>query len=269
VQTADHDGVAVAYEERGRDPGDAETVVLCEGLGYGRWMWNRQADALSDRYHVVLWDNRGTGESAVPEGPYTIAQLAGDLEAVLADAGVGTAHVVGASMGGMVAQRYALDHDRAASLTLLCASPGGPDAAPTPEATLERMFSVPDDADEREAIRHRMAPAVGEGFIEANEALVERIVGWRLESDAPPRARRAQAAAVEAFDAGGDLDRIDVPTLVAHGTADRVLPVENGELLAAGIDGAESAFYEGGSHLFFFEDADRVNDRILAFLADV
>jgi len=269
MPTADHDGVAVAYERRGRDPADAETVVLCEGLGYGRWMWNWQADALADDYHILLWDNRGTGESSVPEGPYTVEAMAGDLEAVLADAGVETAHVVGASMGGMVAQRYALEHDRAASLTLLCTSPGGPDATPTPDATLERMFSVPDDADEREAIRYRMAPAVSEGFMSANEALVERIVDWRLASDAPPRARRAQGAAVEAFDASDELGGLGLPTLVAHGTADRVLPVGNGELLAELIDGAETAFVEGGSHLFLVESAERVNGRIRGFLADV
>ncbi|MXR40408.1 alpha/beta fold hydrolase [Halobaculum sp. WSA2] len=269
MQTADHDGVAIAYEERGRDPAEAETVVLCEGLGYGRWMWNWQADALAESYHVVLWDNRGTGESGVPEGPYTIGQLAGDLEAVLVDAGVDAAHVVGASMGGMVAQRYALTYDRARSLALLCTSPGGPDAIPTPESTLERMFSVPDDADEREAIRYKMAPAVSDGFFEDNPDLVERIVDWRLESDAPPSAREAQGAAVEAFDASDELGAVSVPTLVAHGTDDRVLPVGNGELLAEAIPDAEAEFVEGGSHLFFIEESERVNDRLTAFLDDV
>lgn len=269
MHTADHDGVSIAYEERGRDPTTAETVVCCEGLGYGRWMWNWQADHLAESYHVVLWDNRGTGDSDVPEGPYTIEQMAGDLEAVLADIDVDSAHVVGASMGGMVAQRYALTYDRADSLTLLCTSPGGPDAVPTPESTLDRMFSVPDDADEREAIRYKMEPAVSDGFIEENADLVERIVDWRLDSDAPPAARQAQAAAVQAFDASDELDGIGVPTLVAHGTSDRVLPVENGELIAESIPDAEAEFVDGGAHLFFIEEADRVNDRISEFLADV
>lgn len=269
MQTADHDGVAIAYEERGLDPAEAETVVLCEGLGYGRWMWNWQADALAESYHVVLWDNRGTGESDVPEGPYTIDQLAGDLEAVLDDADVEEAHVVGASMGGMVAQRYAIAEDRARSLALLCTSPGGPDAVPTPESTLARMFSVPDDADEREAIRYKMAPAVSDGFIEENPELVERIVDWRLDSDAPPSARESQAAAVQAFDASDELDGVDVPTLVSHGTDDQVLPVENGELLAEAISGADAEFVEGGSHLFFIEESGRVNDLLVEFLDDV
>lgn len=269
VHTADNDGVTIAYEERGRDPTTAETVVCCEGLGYGRWMWNWQAEALAESSHVVVWDNRGTGDSDAPEGPYTIEQMAGDLEAVLDDVGITSAHVVGASMGGMVAQRYALAYDRAASLTLLCTSPGGPEAVPTPEATLERMFSVPDDADEREAIRYKMRPAVSDGFMEQHEELVEQIVDWRLDSDAPPAARQAQAAAVEAFDASDELDGIEVPVLVLHGTDDRVLPVGNGEILAERIPRADAEFVDGGSHLFFIEDAARVTDRIEEFLADV
>lgn len=266
---ADHDGVAIAYEQRGREASNAETVVLCEGLGYGRWMWDRQAEALTDDYHVLLWDNRGTGSSDRPDGPYTIEAMAGDLEAVLTAAGVNAAHVIGASMGGMVAQRYALEYDRAMSLTLLCTSPGGPDAVATPEETLERMFSVPDDADEREAIRYKMAPALSDGFADANPELIETIVDERLRTDASPSARQWQAAAVEAFDVSDELNELDVPTLVAHGTGDRVLPVENGRILADGIEHAREAFVDDGSHLFFIEQADHVNNVLQAFLTDV
>jgi len=268
VQTVTRDGVEIAYEERGQPSADAESVVLVEGLGYGRWMWRWQAEALTDDYHLLLPDNRGTGDSDAPKGPYTIGQMAADLEAVLADAGVESAHVVGASMGGMIAQRYVVDYDRAASVALLCTSPGGDEAVPTPDATMARMFSVPDDADEREAIRHKMAPALSAGFPEREPETVERIVDWRLDSDAPPAAREAQAGAVAAFDASDELDEIDVPTLILHGTGDRVLPVENGELLADALPDAQVTFHEDGPHLFFIEEADRVNDQLRGFLDD-
>ncbi|MDZ7745917.1 MAG: alpha/beta hydrolase [Halobacteriales archaeon] len=126
----DHSGVEIAYEVRGQE--NAPTVILCEGLGYGRWMWQWQVEALTDEYRVVLWDNRGTGESAVPDAPYSIAEMADDLEAVLDVTETAAAHIVGASMGGMVALQYAVEYDRAASLTLMCTSPGGEDAVPTP-----------------------------------------------------------------------------------------------------------------------------------------
>ncbi|WP_435179913.1 alpha/beta fold hydrolase [Halorussus sp. AFM4] len=297
---ADNDGVSLYYEvtdpvEDG-DPSDdtadvsdadasgAETVALVEGLGYGRWMWRWQRDGLAggqgspsgatrshddEGYRVVVWDNRGTGDSDAPEGPYTIAEMASDLEAVLDAVGAERAHVVGASMGGMIAQQYALDYDRAESLGLLCTGPGGDDAVPTPEETRARMFDAPEGADEREAVRYKMKPAMTDEFWDANQDLVEEIVDWRLAGDASDAARDAQAAAVAGFDASDRLGEIDVPALVAHGTDDRVLPVGNADLLYEGLPNAQLAVFEGGSHLFFIERADVVNDRLAEFLAHV
>ena len=267
MQTAHNDGVALAYERDG--PADAETVVFVEGIGYGRWMWRWQRRAVAESYDTIVWDNRGTGDSSVPEGPYTMAGMASDLAAVLDDAGVETAHVVGASMGGMIALQFALDDDRAESLTLMCTSPGGPDAVPIPEATREHMYDVPDGLDEREERRYKMAPAMTDAFAEANPDLVERIVDWRLDSDASDQARLWQGAAVEAFDVGDRLDGIRVPALVVHGTADRVVPVENGRLLADGLPAAELVTLAGAPHLLFVERHETVTDRLLEFLDDV
>jgi pimeloyl-ACP methyl ester carboxylesterase len=263
METVSRDGVRLAYERDGR--ADAETVVLVEGLGYGRWMWNWQREALAEEYDLLLPDNRGTGDSDAPEGPYTVPELAADLDAVLEDAGVDSAHVVGASMGGMVAQQYALDFEKAESLALLCTSMGGEDAVPTPPETQERMFSVPEDADEREAIRYKMAPAMTDRLA-GDEELLERIIDWRLASDAPARAREAQGAAVAAFDASDRLAEIEVPVLLAHGTEDRVLPVENSELLHERLPDSRLELVEGGPHLFFVEDAETVTDHLLSFL---
>ncbi|GGN88786.1 alpha/beta fold hydrolase [Haloarcula pellucida] len=261
-----NDGVRLAYERAG--PVDAETVVFVEGLGYGRWMWRWTRRAVDD-YETILWDNRGTGASSEPAGPYTVEQMAGDLSAVLDDADVDAAHVVGASMGGMIAQQFALDDDRAESLTLMCTSPGGPEAVPVPEETQARMYEVPEGYDEREAIRHKMAPALTDAFADENPDLIERIVDWRLDSDASDRARELQGAAVAEFDVSDRLDEIRLPALVLHGTADRVVPLENGELLAEGLPDAEFHRLEGAPHLLFVERAEDVNDYLTEFLEDV
>jgi len=265
METVSRDGVTLAYERDG--PTDAETVVLVEGLGYGRWMWNWQRDALAEDYDVLLPDNRGTGDSDAPEGPYAIAEMAADLDAVLEDAGVDSAHVVGASMGGMVAQQYALDFEKAESLALLCTSPGGDDAVPTPPETQQRMFSVPEGADEREAIRYKMEPAMTDRLA-GDDDLLEQIIDWRLASDAPPDAREAQGAAVAAFDASDRLGDIEVPVLLLHGTDDRVLPAENSEVLHDRLPDSRLEFVEGGPHLFFVEDAEIVNEHLQAFLSE-
>ncbi|MFC6952577.1 alpha/beta hydrolase [Halorubellus litoreus] len=263
-----NDGVEIAYDVAG--PPDAPVVAFCEGLGYGRWMWRFQRERLAD-YRTIAFDNRGTGASEEPADPeaYSIGAFASDLEAVLDAEGVESAHVVGASMGGMTAQRYVHEYDRAESLSLLCTSPGGELAVPTPAATQERMFDVPEDADEREAIRFKMEPAMTESFWAANQDLVADIVDWRLESDASEFARNQQAAAVAAFDATPWLADLDVPTLVLHGTGDRVLPVENGERLHERLPESRLELYEDGAHLFFVEDADAVTADVREHVAAV
>jgi pimeloyl-ACP methyl ester carboxylesterase len=280
---ADNDGISLYYETTGPagddtgptdadlpDEDDTEVVVLVEGLGYGRWMWRWQRERLAEEgYRVVIWDNRGTGDSEEPAGPYTVEEMASDLEAVLADAGVERAHVVGASMGGMIAQQYALDYDRAQSLALLCTSYGGEEAIETPEETRARMFGVPDDADEREAIRYKMKPAMTDEFWRENDELISDIVDWRLAGDASEAAREAQAAGVAQFDSSDRLGAIDVSVLVAHGTDDRVLPVENADLLYRTLSHVQLAIFEGGPHLFFIEQAEQVNDRLVEFLTHV
>jgi pimeloyl-ACP methyl ester carboxylesterase len=263
---ADNDGVQLAYEREGATA--AGTVVFVCGLGYGTWMWNWQRDGLAEEYDVILWDNRGSGDSDEPAGPYTVPEMSSDLDAVLADAGVKSAHVVGASMGGMIAQQYALDYDRAETVSLLCTTPGGPEEVPIPDETVARMFGVPEGYDRREAIRYKMKPALTDEFRADHEDVVERIVDWRLESDASDRARQWQAAAVDAFDVSDRLEEITIPTLVLHGERDRVVPYGNSDLLVAGIPTAtRQSFDQGGSHLFFAERGPDVTEAIQEFLA--
>lgn len=264
---ATNDGVRIYYEEAG--PTGSETVVFVEGLAYGTWMWNWQREPLSGEYHTVVLDNRGTGDSDTPEGPYSVEEMAGDVEAVLADAGVDAAHVVGASLGGMIAQEYALSHDRTRSLSLLCTTPGGEEAVPIPEETQARMLNVPEGYGPAETIRYKMEPAFTVEFWESNPETIDRIVEWRLDTDPSDAAYEWQSAAAVAFDSSDRLGEIDLPTLLMHGTADRVLPVENAHLLADGIEGADLVTVEGGSHLFFVERDELVTDRLRGFLADV
>jgi len=264
---ATRDGVGIDYAVDGTS--DGPTVLLLEGLGYGRWMWRWLTEDLADGYEVLRPDNRGTGDSDVPEGPYSIDEMAADAQAVLDDHGVDRVHVCGASMGGMIAQELALTDDRVASLTLLCTSPGGDDAPEMPPDVREHIFSAPEDAGPKERVRYLMEPAVSDDFYERESELVDRIVEWRLAGDATPAGREAQAAAVAAFDATDRLGELSVPTLVLHGTADRVLPVGNADLLAELLPHATVERVDGGPHLFFIEERESVDGRIRSFLDGV
>jgi len=282
---ATRDGVSIYYERDESDGDGTAPVVFVQGLGFGRWMWRWQREAVADRYDVIAPDNRGTGRSdvglppLVPRLPgllrglvllklagYSMDGLAADLEAVLDDAGIYNAHIVGASMGGMIAQRHAVEYTRAKSLTLCCTSHGGPDAAPVPEETQEHMFETPDGAGERGTIRHRMRPAFTERFTNRNPHLMDQIIEWRLEQDADEPAREAQGAAVQGFDISDRLERVRVPTLILHGTDDQVVPVENARLLEEKLPNSRLELIEGGSHLFFIEDDKLVSEHLIEFL---
>ncbi len=284
-----NDGVSVAYEAT--SPSDVETVAFVEGWSYGRWMWRWQRAALP-AYERIVVDNRGTGESEAPglgmpgllgklpeavrqpliyllhREKYAIRRMAGDLEAVLADAGVERAHVVGASMGGMIALTHALASDRVASLTLMCTTAGGDMENLIPEETMDHLESVPEGLDERERIKYLMEPATTGAWRRENADALDRIVDWRLRQDASLPAREAQAVGQIGWDVRDRLGEVDVPTLVMHGTGDRVVPFERGEVLAEGLD-CEFETYEDAPHLFFIERADEVNERLRTFLAGV
>ena len=114
--------------------GDGPPLLLIHGLGYTRDGWGPVPGLLAERFRVIRFDNRGIGESDVPEGPYTAAEMAADALQVLDEAGVERAHVVGTSLGGMVAQELALAApERVGKLVLACTTGGGPDAFPLPQ----------------------------------------------------------------------------------------------------------------------------------------
>jgi len=121
----ENQGARIYWDEQGQ----GQPILLIMGLGYTSALWHRTRPVLAQRYRTVAFDNRGVGLSDVPPAPYSIATMAADAAAVLDAAGVARAHVFGISMGGMIAQEFALRHPtRTRSLILGCTSPGGPSA---------------------------------------------------------------------------------------------------------------------------------------------
>jgi 3-oxoadipate enol-lactonase len=250
----------IAWESRG----DGPPLLLIHGLGYARWGWEPVADRLSERFRVLLFDNRGIGESEVPPGPYTAAEMAEDAVQVLDEAGVGYAHVVGTSLGGMVAQELALAHpERVDRLVLACTTPGGAGAFPLPQRTLALIGEAPSLAPEV-ALRRFVENALAD---DAPEELVGRIYAYRLASPPDPAGWQAQAAAGAGFDALDRIGGIGSPTLILHGTDDGVVDSRNAALLAERIPDARVRLFEGRGHLFFWEDPDGFVDAVEGFLA--
>jgi 3-oxoadipate enol-lactonase len=260
---AENAGVEIAFESRGEGP----PLLLVHGLGYGGRGWGPAFDLLAETFHVVAFDNRGFGQSDVPPGPYTVAELAGDTAAVLEAAGVDRANVVGASLGGMVAQELALSvPERVDRLVLVGTTPGGPTSYAMPAVTTRLMLEAA-ALDPEVALRLFVENALGaEGRADAD--LVERILAYRRASPPDAKGWYAQSAAGAAFDAVDRLESIRARTLVVHGTEDVVVDARNGELLAARIPNARLELLAGCGHLPFWEQPERFCELVRDFLEE-
>lgn len=243
----------IAWERHGAGP----PLLLIHGLGYARWGWEPVAEPLARSFDVILFDNRGIGESDAPPGPYTAAELAADAIQVLDEAAVERAHVVGTSLGGMVAQELALRYpERVDRLVLACTTPGGARAFPMPQATVELMLAR---ASLREFTENALAP-------DPRPEVVERILVHRERTAQPFEAWAAQAAAGASFDAHGRLGLLDMPTLVQTGDGDLVVDPRNGDLLVEAIPDARLSVYVGAGHIFMWQEPERFVAELEAFL---
>jgi len=256
MPTTSNDGVDLYYETAGT----GETVAFVGDVGYGAWQWGWQHAAIAGPYESLVADLRGAGRSDAPSGPYTVEGLSDDLTTILSDAGVRSAHVVGAGLGGMVALHTALETSRVDSLALVGTAARGDGL------DLEPLWGAPGDAADLE---RSLAAGLSEQFVDDHPDAVEQMVGWRAAEDASRSAWEAQAAAVADFDVSDRLYESTVPSLVVHGGADAIWPPARAEALATGLPRGAYREIDGAGHLVHVEASRRVNDDLLGFLADV
>jgi pimeloyl-ACP methyl ester carboxylesterase len=254
--------VKIAWERHG----SGTPLLLIHGLGYARWGWEPVLPGLAERFDVILFDNRGIGESDAPPGPYNVAEMAGDAVQVLDEAGVERAHVVGTSLGGMIAQELALAHpERVDRLVLACTTPGGPKAHPMPQVTVALMAEAA-TLEPAVALRRFVENALAPATVAAHPELVDRIMAHRLATAQAPAAWAAQASAGVTFDAYDRLESLASPTLVQHGGEDVVVDPRNGDLLVALVPEARIDRFPGAGHLVFWEAPERFVTSVSAFL---
>jgi len=256
------DGITLAATAHGQGP----ALLMIPGLGASRSVYAPIVPLLAERHRVIVFDPRGVGDSEITDGPYTMAQLANDAACVLDAAAEQSAAVLGASMGGMVAQQMAVDHpERVDRLILACTGPGTPHAVPADrEATralLGKGAKTPEEA-------YRIATTVlyTPRFQQEHRDFVERQIRERGRRPVRARAFSAQYEAVRHHDVWDRLPELRMPVLVLHGGADVVMPPGNGEALAQRIPTARLVLLDGLGHLFFHEDPERAAREILTFL---
>jgi pimeloyl-ACP methyl ester carboxylesterase len=236
------------------------------GLGYDRFGWGPLPGLLAQDFRVVTFDNRGVGDSDVPEGPYAVAQMAADTVAVLDSAEIESAHVFGVSLGGYIAEELALTYpERVRRLVLTSTAPGGPRSHPMPTAGLEAFGRFP--TMEREAgLRLMVENSLGAHGVRERPELVEEIYRYRLERGPTIAGWQNQAYAGATFDAYVRLAQISAPTLVLQGGADNVVDPRNAELLAELIPNARLETIPDRGHLMVWEEGAALAPIVKEFL---
>jgi 3-oxoadipate enol-lactonase len=259
------DGVNIAYSAWGRR--DGSPVVMIQGLGMDGRGWALQRGAFGRRHRCVAVDNRGTGHSDVPPGPYDLARMAEDVIAVLDDAGIERAHVVGASMGGVIAQIIGVMHpERVLSLTLACT------ACRHHEWRRELFAEWANTVKE-----HGMSGLFPDGM--------RWLIGSRLQSrfgvfvnvlarvliQTKPEAFIAQIDAINnaSDELRFELPKVACPTLVITGSQDTLTPLGDAEELAELIPGSRLYVLRGVAHGLMAESPNVFNDVVLKFLDEV
>ncbi|MGZ8447841.1 MAG: alpha/beta fold hydrolase [Candidatus Deferrimicrobiaceae bacterium] len=258
----DAPGFRMYYEEHG----SGFPVLMINGLGSDHLEWLHQLPAFEARFRVVVFDNRGTGRSGVPPGPYTTERMADDAAVLLGVLGIPRAHVLGVSLGGMIAQEVALRHpDQVDRLVLGCTGPGGElSVRPVPAAMA--AFAVAKGEDPEAELRRMLPFLYTDACIRERPEEIEGFVRRRLDHPTSPEGYLAQLSAAVTHDASSRLEKIRARTLVITGDADRLVNWENSLRLAGRIPGARLVVLPGAPHRLFAETADAFNKEVLRFL---
>jgi 3-oxoadipate enol-lactonase len=247
-------GTELSYQRAG----GGEPLLLIQGMSANHMAWGRPFSSLLERsFEVISFDNRGIGLSRPVTEAFSIAEMAADTAALLEALEIESAHVLGISMGGMIAQELALAApDRVRSLTLGCTSCGGTQSRPTDQAVIRALTAAVFSRDYERVLRTGFEHVVSGTFAAdpANYAAFAEAAAM-YPADIP--LLMSQQAAVVAHDTYGRLRGLQVPTLVVHGTEDRMLAPVNGDLVASLVPGARLELLDGAGHLFFWEQPQR------------
>ena len=256
-------GVTLRVEEAGQGP----PLLLIMGLGASLDTWIAQRDAFAAHHRIVLFDNRGAGESECPPPPWTVPDMAADAVGVLDALGIARAHVLGVSMGGMIAQEMAIRWPERVDRLVVAMSFARPDP-------LRRAF----------LLFRRWARLQGADLVQEGVANLPWLVSPRVLNDPEqleqilaivgamswmdPEAYSHQVDAILEHDTFSRLHQVRAPTLVMAAAEDVLTPVMLSQEIAAAIPGARLTVLPRGNHAVQIEDPETFNAAVLAFLAE-
>jgi 3-oxoadipate enol-lactonase len=263
------DGLKLRYEIRG----SGEPVALIMGFsGSGRGWGEAFLKPMEARFKIFVIDNRGTGESDKPDTEFTLGDMAADIAAVLDHAKTPRAHIFGISMGGMIAQEFALAYpERTRGLVLGCTNCGTSHSVPADPAAIANLIPAP-GMDPLEQARRAFSVACGKAFL--NSAAGQQILSQAIAEMGnypitPMHTFMRQGQAIGSFDSFARLGQIKSPTLIIHGDDDSIVPYPNAEVLQGAIAGSKKHTLKAAGHMFFWEVPDEAARAACDFLSAV
>ncbi|RME74596.1 MAG: alpha/beta hydrolase [Planctomycetota bacterium] len=254
-------GLKMAYSRKG----EGSPLIFVPGLGRGAEMWRFQLDDLSSEFDVIAIDNRGSGESDKPAGPYSISMMAEDLSLFMDAMNISKAVIIGASMGGFIAQTFAVNYpEKVEKLVLIATSPGGPNSIPMEKETWEIMwkgcFQSP-----KEYLSSAVRLAFSPEYWKKNYTQIMKDIQVRLENMPPAHAWMSQAMAGANFNGWDDCSKISQDTLILSGRDDLVVAPQNSVFLNQLIPHSKLVFLPGG-HYVMIESWKKLNHHLREFL---
>ena len=259
------DGVNIHYDEAG----EGDPLLLIMGYGMPGEAWLGSLPFLGG-FRAIYYDNRGTGRSDKPDGPYTIDRMAEDAAGLLEHLGIARAHVYGGSMGGMIAQELALRHPaKVRSLVLGCTMCGGEQSPMCEPEILEELIAVIGGIGTMEpaAWVDRQLPLLfTREWVEANPGIRDMLLMIApMLPPTPPETAQHAMAGLWGWSSYDRLGGIATPTLVVHGDRDVIIPVDNARVLANRIPGARLHVIEGAGHGYPAQDPVGVHRLVTDF----
>ena len=255
-------GVELVYELNG----SGEPLVLIHGAQSDRSIFAGLLPTFTDQFRVLTFDQRGSGQSEKPDMEYTIALLADDTAALMEQVGFDSAHIIGVSMGGMIAQEFALRHPaKVRSLVLGCTTPGSPQAVPLDGEGIASAYSTQDMSAEERG-RALAQAAFTKGYIEAHPEVITAMIEARRSRPIDSVGFGHRMKAAFSHDTYDRLPDISCPTLVITGKQDALIAWENSNLLAERIPGATCVLLEPAGHVFWIEQPQQSRQAMLDFL---
>lgn len=249
--------------------GQGQPLVMIRGVGSNVDHWYEQVPVLSKKYQLLIFDNRGIARSSDPGGSFSTKDMAADTIALMEAVGIKTAHVLGYSMGGMIAQEMALAYPEKINGLILVATDCGISLRINARPECSKLFSEMIRLGTNEAKTAAAGCLFAKQTFESRPDIIQRYAEVSLRFPASQRTLERQWEAITRHDACRRLQNITAPTLVITGSADVLIPPENSGVLAEQIPDARAHTIDGGGHLFVIEQPERFNEAVIGFLDEL